>query len=206
MGISAEHRKRAGRRDRIASVCLATVLVMAAVVSSANASGRTVTKSGLLELQGAIERTTALIAERRRTSLTFRLRGRLGGYDFGDPPISWSMPRRLPSNPASRDLRALVFHSVCRENGRALHVLFSVNKAVAGGFFLADEAEYLHWIGRRHGFDLDFRGVFRRDKGPPPDDMRSINLRRRVAAALEGGRHDEALRLVVRFARLCGVG
>ncbi|MGI9411691.1 MAG: hypothetical protein ACR2OV_16565 [Hyphomicrobiaceae bacterium] len=176
------------------------------VANATNVVGGKLKESVPAELNEAIERVGALISDRRRGSVTFRLRGKLGTYDFGSPLIGWSMTRRLPVNPASRYLKTLVFYAVCRENGRASKFLFTVNKAVFGGFFLADEAEYLHWVARRNGFELDFRGAYRKDRGPPPDDLRSINQRRRVTAALEAGRPGEALRLVTRFAHLCKAG
>lgn len=202
MGISAWRRPPAScaRAMLMAALCLIAAMTSLAAVAAGKRPS-----SGEGRLASAITRIDALLSRALRRSTIYRSLGYLSIVDFGLPLIDWRMGPTLlfSKNPDAEHFKTLIQYAVCHEDTRALTALFRLNDVIYGSLFTETEIEFLHHVARRNGLELDFRGVHRRDKGIPPDDLRSINRRRDIVRFLEAGDIKTARRLIWYFHKLC---
>ncbi len=199
MGISTG----CGEAFRPWSHLLLTALAFIAwVVSTASAEQP---KHDVAELDIVVEQIDKALEERVKTSVSYRLFGQLDSTDFGSSALGWSHPEHLSSSPFSVTLRSLIFHAVCRREKIALKKLFEVNKLIYGGVFFDElQTHYVQKVADRLSLKLNFVDQHREIYRAPETDLRSINRKRRVEAALSANRPQDALRLLLRFAKLCG--
>ena len=180
---------------------MAALACIACVLSAGSAEKP---KHDVTELAIAIEQIDKALEERLKTSVSYRLFGHLDSTDFGSSSLSWSHPGHLSSSPFSVKLRSLLFHAVCRRNETALKKLYEVNKLIYGGVFFDElQTHYLQKVVDRLSLKLNFVDQHREIYRAPKTDLRSINRKRRLEAAMDENQPQEALRLLTNFARLC---
>ena len=155
------------------------------------------------ELTVVIEEIDSVLAESKKTSFLYRTEGRLSSLDFGPMPLSWAFPGRIPANPLSKPVRTLIAHAVCWKNQTALKKLSEVNELLGGYLFDELQSRYLQNVADRLSLKLNFVGQPRDIDHVPTTDLKQINHKRRVVAALDDDRPEEALRLLSTFASLC---
>ncbi|MGI9423979.1 MAG: hypothetical protein ACR2PA_12345 [Hyphomicrobiaceae bacterium] len=147
-----------------------------------------------------------LIADRMKTSATYQAMGKL--LPFGiDYPVHF-LSRKRPTHKSIFDkhLQHLTFHAVCKERRVALTKLFELETLFLNSFFNEAESIYLEKISFRLSLKLPFHGVNVASGRPLNEDLRMINLRRRVVHAFDDGQPQEALLLLRNFSRLCSLG
>lgn len=151
------------------------------------------------DLSAATRAIDHLLAERRKTSSTYKIHGKLRAWDLGSRTTSFSRPHRFLIDDFAGHLGTIVFHAVCREHRKALKTLARIDGQILGGLFDAEERLYLTDLARR----LEAKPAPAPHRASPPNDLRSINRRRRLVAALDSGQSNAARRLLARFASLC---
>ncbi len=155
------------------------------------------------DLAAAVQAVDRALAEGTRKSLTYKLHGQLLTADLGSRVTSWRRPKRFLIDDFARHLRTLFFYAVCREHPTALKALAHVDSLILGGLFSANQRVYLAGRAARLATGIRIQSPQRIVSAPPDNDLRSINRRNRLAAALENEQLDTARWLVPGFSSLC---
>ena len=136
------------------------------------------------DLAAAVQAIDRALAEGTRKSLTYKLHGQLLTADLGSRVTSWSRPKRFLIDDFARHLRTLFFYAVCREHPTALKALAHVDSLILGGLFSANQRVYLADRAARLATGIRIQSPQRIVSAPPDNDLKSINRRNRLAAAL----------------------
>lgn len=156
-----------------------------------------------IELAVVMERIDKTLAKYSEASVYHRVNGQFLPTDFGTPRFDWTSTQGTLSNPLSKPVRNLIFHAVCRQNEIALTKLHEVNKLVLFGLFGELQGLYVEDVAERLSLDLKFVNQHRQIDDVPETSLKRIDHERRLLAALENGKDDEALQLLPTFVRLC---
>ena len=155
------------------------------------------------DLAAVVQAIDRALAEGTRKSLTYKLHGQLLTADLGSRVTSWSRPKRFLIDDFAQHLRTLFFHAVCREHPTALKALARIDRLILGGLFSANQRIYLADRAARLATGIRIQPPQRNVSAPPDNDLKSINRRNRLAAALENEQLDTARWLVPGFTLLC---
>ncbi len=184
----------------VVSLILAGCLLMAAPAGTPHADP---TQSKAFDLTKVLREIDQVLAKTAKTSTTYRLNGQYLQTDFDHRAFDWKSPGGIRLNPLSKPLRFLIYRAVCQQNGVALKKVFEVSNVIYGGLFNDFQRDYLQKLADDLALKLTFINPRQSAAHVSNSDLKWINQRRRLRAALDDDKLDQALRLLPALAMLC---